>query len=105
MSQTPCPKQVAHAANWLRNARRIAQPAVCRRDGALVPAKSVTVPPEEIGELSDAAALSELGELGDQMRAVIPRRLITDGYFKALHSPEIRLASTAPAAPAEAVAA
>lgn len=52
-------EQVAHAANWLRNARRIAQPAVCRRDGALVPAKSVTVPPNEIGELTDAAALLE----------------------------------------------
>ena len=57
----------------------------------------VTCQPDE------AAALSELGDLGDQMRAIIPRRLITEGYAKALFSPEIGLASTAPAAPAEVV--
>jgi hypothetical protein len=55
----------------------------------------VTCKPDE------AEALSDLGELGDAMRAVIPRRLITEGYAQALYSPEIRLdqafTSTTPA--------
>jgi hypothetical protein len=56
---TPRPEQVAHAANWLRNARRIARPAIVQDGRNLVPGTSVTVSPNEIGELTDAAALLE----------------------------------------------
>jgi hypothetical protein len=41
--------------------------------------------PEEV------AALQSLGEIGDELRSAIPRRIITDGYRLAVYTPTIVL--------------
>lgn len=39
----------------------------------------------------EAKALAELGEIGDELRSAVPRRIITDGYRQAVYRPAIAL--------------
>lgn len=52
-------EKVKHSAECLREMRRSARNAVVRCGEGLMPAKSITLPEAQLGELTDAATLLE----------------------------------------------